>query len=668
MEREGYHLQSQNNTGQFTGTNINQVGNQLHNSYPSIQDTNNYTNTINTNIPANNNNNNNNSNNNNNNNNNNMELAIDRSNILKSYNAGVLRPNDNMSYQGGISHIAVPTQPSYMSGFSPRVADPYAHAYYPYMYGHDKWPYRVESAFTSALRLIIKNGTSKIKIRNKNYGRNELISIYIKYHTGEVRTKKQISSHIQVWKKSILNKLSTNVRLTSLDQEILELIEKGPIQNEETLKLFYSVFDEIIDACSKDDIDSTPNVVATMNAIPKEQYYENKPSDSSFSESNENIRTPKHQSTSPQVEQKSSGKVSKSQNRLPLQTSLSSGSTGGYEFSKPMLVSLNDFKHGSSGMDNVNYQRTLQDSHILKQSSATPSTAPMSALSSTPTDITGSSALSSKWALHTQRSDRDFIDVYDSHLPSSRDLRKGAEPMVAATIREDLGRGAMYGQNDVRAVEQPVYSIVLPQPVYQHGTPNITGIHPNTAQNMNNPRTQAPLPAGYVNNTMQSDNIYQPGTLDAINHNRQHSQAGIGLNNTQMAGPLQAAKVGNSQYIPQGYQYGENKNVSLPPRDVTYVPGQFASQIQQQPAMGVVYQQPIYATGSNNYENPQSNPLIPHQGLRSYNGLVNHDNQGIYGSQGSSNSNKYAPNYIISGSTFGVNNNVKSNSSSPRAP
>lgn len=116
-----------------------------------------------------------------------------------------------------------------------------------FMYIHDKWPYGLEGAFTNALRLIIKNGTAKMKIRNRNYGRNELISMYIKYHTGETRTKKQISSHIQVWKKSIMNKVAMNHRLSPLEEEILHLIEYGPPNTVETVRVFHEVFEKIID-------------------------------------------------------------------------------------------------------------------------------------------------------------------------------------------------------------------------------------------------------------------------------------------------------------------------------------------------------------------------------------------------------------------------------------
>ncbi|QLQ79772.1 hypothetical protein HG537_0C04210 [Torulaspora globosa] len=117
----------------------------------------------------------------------------------------------------------------------------------------DKWPSQMESAFIAALRLIIKNGTSKFKIFDKNYGRNELISLFVQYHTNEIRTKKQISSHIQVWKKSISNKIASNFKINDLDREILKLIEEGAPQTSESVKLFYSTFEEIVSALVKNE-------------------------------------------------------------------------------------------------------------------------------------------------------------------------------------------------------------------------------------------------------------------------------------------------------------------------------------------------------------------------------------------------------------------------------
>ncbi|CCF57021.1 hypothetical protein KAFR_0C00250 [Kazachstania africana CBS 2517] len=112
--------------------------------------------------------------------------------------------------------------------------------------GCDKWTTEVETAFLDSLRLIMKNGTSKIKLKERNYGRNELISLYIKYHTNETRTKKQISSHIQVWKKSIITKLSNNNELSPLEIELLQLIENGAPQDSKTMQAFNHVFEDII--------------------------------------------------------------------------------------------------------------------------------------------------------------------------------------------------------------------------------------------------------------------------------------------------------------------------------------------------------------------------------------------------------------------------------------
>lgn len=135
----------------------------------------------------------------------------------------------------------------------------------------DKWPTPMETAFIAALRLIIKNGTSKFKILDKNYGRNELISLFVQYHTGEVRTKKQISSHIQVWKKSISNKISSNFEINSLDKEILQLIEGGAPQTNESVKIFYSSFEEIVSALSKKG-KSSPKQLPNKDNLPHYPY------------------------------------------------------------------------------------------------------------------------------------------------------------------------------------------------------------------------------------------------------------------------------------------------------------------------------------------------------------------------------------------------------------
>lgn len=110
----------------------------------------------------------------------------------------------------------------------------------------DKWSNEIEDAFITALKLIIKKGTSKIKVRDKNYGRNELISLYIYYHTKEFRTKKQISSHIQVWKKGLNSKKLMSNELTEAESQLYDLIEHGAPRTEETQEKFKKAFNVII--------------------------------------------------------------------------------------------------------------------------------------------------------------------------------------------------------------------------------------------------------------------------------------------------------------------------------------------------------------------------------------------------------------------------------------
>ncbi|GAA6019984.1 hypothetical protein JCM11491_004888, partial [Sporobolomyces phaffii] len=66
--------------------------------------------------------------------------------------------------------------------------------------GEDVWPPAVEECFQTALRLLPRLGRKKLIIQGKPCGRNELIADYIFRHTGKMRSRKQVSSHIQVLK------------------------------------------------------------------------------------------------------------------------------------------------------------------------------------------------------------------------------------------------------------------------------------------------------------------------------------------------------------------------------------------------------------------------------------------------------------------------------------
>ncbi len=95
------------------------------------------------------------------------------------------------------------------------------------------WSDDVEAAFAEALTIIPKKGLHKIKISGCAKGRNELISDYILAKTGKIRTRKQVSSHIQVIKN--LHKNST----------LINLILHGPSQTPEIAKKFDEIFSRI---------------------------------------------------------------------------------------------------------------------------------------------------------------------------------------------------------------------------------------------------------------------------------------------------------------------------------------------------------------------------------------------------------------------------------------
>lgn len=60
------------------------------------------------------------------------------------------------------------------------------------------WPTHIEDAYQEALKIYPHRGRAKFEGKDgKWYGRNEMISFYIFDHTGEVRDRKQVSSHIQ---------------------------------------------------------------------------------------------------------------------------------------------------------------------------------------------------------------------------------------------------------------------------------------------------------------------------------------------------------------------------------------------------------------------------------------------------------------------------------------